>query len=69
MDFEQQSLGDVLVDAGLDAGALTYVTWEGVPMYLTRAAVKATLDAVHERRRPRAASSPTTCGPSSTTPA
>jgi methyltransferase (TIGR00027 family) len=47
IDFEQQTLGDVLAEAGLDVGALTFVTWEGVPMYLTRAAVKATLDAVH----------------------
>ena len=34
--------------AGLEPEAPTYVTWEGVPMYLTRAAVKATLDAVHD---------------------
>ena len=47
MDFEEQSLDEVLIDAGLEAGAVTFVTWEGVPMYLTRAAVKATLDAVH----------------------
>jgi methyltransferase (TIGR00027 family) len=47
IDFERQSLGDVLADAGFTAGALTFFTWEGVPMYLTRAAVKATLDAVH----------------------
>jgi methyltransferase (TIGR00027 family) len=47
IDFERQSLADVLVDAGFVAGGLTFVTWEGVPMYLTRAAVKATLDAVH----------------------
>jgi methyltransferase (TIGR00027 family) len=47
-DFEQQSLQDVLVAAGLEAGGLTFVTWEGVPMYLTRAAVKATLDALHD---------------------
>ena len=47
IDFEQQTLDDVLTEAGLDVGGLTFVTWEGVPMYLTRAAVKATLDAVH----------------------
>jgi methyltransferase (TIGR00027 family) len=47
IDFEQQALSDVLVDAGLEVGGVTFVTWEGVPMYLTRAAVKATLDAVH----------------------
>jgi methyltransferase (TIGR00027 family) len=48
LDFERQSLADVLTGAGLEVGALTFVAWEGVPMYLTRAAVKATLDAVHE---------------------
>jgi methyltransferase (TIGR00027 family) len=47
IDFERQTLTDVLVAAGMDVGALTFVTWEGVPMYLTRAAVKGTLDAVH----------------------
>ena len=48
MDFEQQSLVDVLREAGLAPDAPTFVTWEGVPMYLTRVAVKATLDAVHQ---------------------
>jgi methyltransferase (TIGR00027 family) len=52
IDFEQQSLTDVLADAGMDVGGLTFVTWEGVPMYLTRAAVKATLDAVCELTGP-----------------
>ena len=52
IDFERQSLADVLREAGMQVGALTFVTWEGVPMYLTRAAVKATLDAVHELTGP-----------------
>lgn len=46
IDFETQPLGATLVDAGFTEGARTFFTWEGVPMYLTRAAVKATLDAV-----------------------
>jgi methyltransferase (TIGR00027 family) len=46
IDFEVDKLDDVLLAAGLQAGAPTFFTWEGVPMYLTRAAVKATLDAV-----------------------
>jgi len=46
MDFEEQSLDQELLGAGLQPGATTFVTWEGVPMYLTRAAVKGTLDAV-----------------------
>jgi methyltransferase (TIGR00027 family) len=52
IDFESQSLDDVLVDAGFHVGALTFVTWEGVPMYLTRAAIKSTLDAVHALTAP-----------------
>ena len=47
VDFEEQSLDEELVAAGLDVGAITFITWEGGPMYLTRAAVKGTLDAVH----------------------
>lgn len=46
IDFESQALDDVLPDAGFTKGARTFVTWEGVPMYLTRAAVKATLEAL-----------------------
>jgi methyltransferase (TIGR00027 family) len=48
IDFESQSLTDVLPAAGLAVGTPTFVIWEGVPMYLTRAAVKATLGAVHQ---------------------
>jgi methyltransferase (TIGR00027 family) len=48
IDFESQVLSRVLADAGFSVGEPTFFTWEGVPMYLTRAAVKATLDAVHE---------------------
>jgi methyltransferase (TIGR00027 family) len=48
IDFESQALADVLPDAGFGVGESAFVTWEGVPMYLTRAAVKATLDALHE---------------------
>jgi methyltransferase (TIGR00027 family) len=46
IDFEAQALADVLADAGFVAGVTTFFTWEGVPMYLTRAAVTATLDSV-----------------------
>jgi methyltransferase (TIGR00027 family) len=48
IDFESQELSDVLPDHGFTVGAPTFFIWEGVPMYLTRAAVKATLDAVHD---------------------
>lgn len=46
IDFEKENLEASLADAGFTVGARTFFTWEGVPMYLTRAAVKATLDAV-----------------------
>jgi methyltransferase (TIGR00027 family) len=52
IDFESQTLGDVLSSAGFESGATTFFTWEGVPMYLTRTAVKATLDAVHQLSGP-----------------
>jgi methyltransferase (TIGR00027 family) len=48
IDFESQALGDVLPAAGFTAETPTFFVWEGVPMYLTRAAVTATLDAVHD---------------------
>ena len=48
IDFESQAVTDVLSDAGCAIGDSTFFVWEGVPMYLTRAAVKATLDAVHQ---------------------
>lgn len=46
IDFETQQLDATLHEAGFVTGARTFFAWEGVPMYLTRAAVKATLDAV-----------------------
>lgn len=48
IDFETQSLDEVLAAAGFASGATTFFTWEGVPMYLTRAAVAATLAGVHD---------------------
>jgi methyltransferase (TIGR00027 family) len=47
IDFETQALADVLADAGCEVGGLTFFVWEGVAMYLTRAAVTSTLAAVH----------------------
>lgn len=47
IDFEAQALADVLPEHGFKLGAPTFFIWEGVPMYLTRAAVKVTLDAAH----------------------
>ena len=48
IDFETQALTDVLAGAGFAVGGWTFWAWEGVPMYLTRSAVTATLDAIHE---------------------
>lgn len=53
VDFEEQSLDEELLRAGLEPDAVTFVTWEGVPMYLTRVAVKGTLDAVRSVVGPR----------------
>lgn len=46
IDFEEQTLAEVLGPAGFAAGVQTMVIWEGVAMYLTRAAVKDTLSSV-----------------------
>jgi methyltransferase (TIGR00027 family) len=48
IDFETQTLAEVLTRSGFVLGALTFFTWEGVPMYLTRAAVTATVADVHD---------------------
>lgn len=44
VDFQTQSFGDELNKAGFRKGALTFFVWEGVSMYLTRNAVKTTLE-------------------------
>jgi methyltransferase (TIGR00027 family) len=46
IDFEAQTIPEALAGAGFPAGRPTFVVWEGVCMYLTRAAVKATLRGV-----------------------
>ena len=43
MDFERESLGPVLERAGHDRSSPTCWIWEGVVMYLTRDAMRATL--------------------------
>ena len=52
IDFETQRSTRRSPTPGFTVGARTFFTWEGVPMYLTRAAVKATLDAVLELSGP-----------------
>lgn len=46
IDFRSQSLPERLAAAGFTTGAPTFVSWEGVAMYLTRDAVAATLAAL-----------------------
>lgn len=48
IDFETQTMAEVLTQAGFASGKATFFTWEGVPMYLTRAAVSATVAGVHD---------------------
>ena len=47
IDFETQTLHDNLLAAGFDSGARTFVVWEGVIPYLTRAAIKHTIGELH----------------------
>jgi methyltransferase (TIGR00027 family) len=49
IDFEQQSLGEALQRAGHDRRSPTCWIWEGVVMYLTRDAMRATLADVASR--------------------
>lgn len=46
IDFRTQTLSSRLDGSGFAAGAPTFVVWEGVSMYLTRAAVDGTLAAL-----------------------
>ncbi len=46
IDFEQQSIGEVIGEAGFVTQERSFWIWEGVTMYLTPGAIDATLDAV-----------------------
>jgi len=52
VNFERDALGDALERAGHDRSAATCWLWEGVVMYLTRDAMRATLAGVAERSAP-----------------
>ena len=52
VNFERDALGDALERAGHDRSAATCWLWEGVVMYLTRNAMRATLAGVAERSAP-----------------
>jgi methyltransferase (TIGR00027 family) len=43
IDFERQSIDEVLAAAGFDADGRSCFVWEGVSMYLSRATIEATL--------------------------
>ena len=48
IDFAKETLADRLLATGFKKGARTFFVWEGVSMYLTREAVKATLGTLRE---------------------
>ena len=50
IDFEVDSLAARLREAGFRSGRRTFFVWEGVSMYLTRAAVKDTLATIRDDR-------------------
>jgi methyltransferase (TIGR00027 family) len=52
IDFEKDSLEDRLGEAGFHKGARAFFVWEGVSMYLTRTAVKATLTTIRDITAP-----------------
>jgi methyltransferase (TIGR00027 family) len=52
VDFGRESLAGALEAAGHDAGAPTYWLWEGVTMYLSREATRATLAEIARRSAP-----------------
>lgn len=52
IDFLEERIDERLVAAGFKAGARSFFVWEGVSMYLTRDAVKRTLEAVRTLAAP-----------------
>ena len=52
VDFERQSFRRELQKAGFEPGQRTFFVWEGVAMYLSRAGVKATLQAIRAMSEP-----------------
>jgi methyltransferase (TIGR00027 family) len=52
VDFEREDLGERLAAAGHDSNAPSTWLWEGVVMYLTRSAMRATLATISSRSAP-----------------
>lgn len=48
IDFLSENVGDVLRRSGFEEGRSTFFVWEGVSMYLTRAAIKDTLTTLRQ---------------------
>ncbi|TLN18864.1 SAM-dependent methyltransferase [bacterium] len=55
VDFNSQTLGERLLACGYDPGLTSLFIWQGVTMYLTAAAVDATLDFVVKHSAPGSA--------------
>lgn len=66
VDFEKDSLEDSLLRAGFSREAPSFWIWEGVTMYLTREAVRATLRAVANSSAPGSRMAMTYARPPST---
>jgi methyltransferase (TIGR00027 family) len=52
IDFERDQLGEVLLGAGYDAAIPAFWVWEGVTVYLSRDAIRATLRALGDLSAP-----------------
>lgn len=55
IDFNTETIEEALVRVGYDAAKKTYFVWEGVTMYITEEAVKATLQFIAARSAPGSA--------------
>lgn len=52
IDFNTETIDEALIRVGYDPARKTYFVWEGVTMYITETAVKATLDFIAKRSAP-----------------
>ena len=55
IDFNTETIEEALVRVGYDPAKKTFFVWEGVTMYITEAAIKATLDFIATRSAPGSA--------------
>jgi methyltransferase (TIGR00027 family) len=52
VDFENETVGDVLRRSDFDSSRMAFVSWLGVSMYLSRSAIDATMRSLHEVAAP-----------------